>query len=50
MIKDRYYDNTDTNKSKSNRIKNHYPNEHLKTESLTCRLDKTILNKLKNEA
>lgn len=50
MIKDRYYDNTDTNKSKSNRIKHHHPNEHLKTESLTCRLDKTILNKLKNEA
>lgn len=44
-----YFD--DDKNSKSNRVKQpNHPNEPLKTESLTCRLDKIILNKLKTEA
>ena len=46
MVKGGYYND---NNSKTNGRKNH-PNESLKTESLTCRLDKITLNKLKTEA
>src|SRR5919112_916723 len=49
MVKGGYYDDNGKN-SKSSRIKHRHSSEPLKTESLTCRIDKTILNKLKNEA
>ncbi|HET8792920.1 MAG TPA: hypothetical protein VFM31_03925 [Nitrososphaeraceae archaeon] len=51
MIKIGYNDDDNNSKnSKNSRIKHRHSSEPLKTESLTCRIDKTILNKLKNEA